>query len=83
MLNVEALRQELVIVADVVKEHKQVAEKAGVSTGYLRQIRSGENAKTDNEKNRALIKDFIGFYREIGRIQEKELKEVLENKVLA
>jgi transcriptional regulator with XRE-family HTH domain len=77
MLNIDSLRSELVMVANVIKEHAEVAEKVGISVGYLTQIRQGKNATLDDEKNRKLLKKIICTYREIGRKKETELQKVL------
>ena len=77
MLNIDDLRIELITVANVVREHVEVAEKANISVPYLTQIRNGKNAKTDTEENRTLLKNIINIYREIGRRKERDLQNVL------
>ena len=61
MLNIDDLRIELITVANVVREHVEVAEKANISVPYLTQIRNGKNAKTDTEENRTLLKNRINI----------------------
>ena len=51
MIHIEALREELVLVANVVGEHKAVAEATNNSVSFVAQIRNGTNAKINNEKN--------------------------------
>ena len=77
MLNIDDLRIELITVANVVREHVEVAEKANISVPYLTQIRNGKNAKTDTEENRTLLKNIINIYIEIGRRKERDLQNVL------
>ena len=77
MLEIEALRQELVLVANVVGEHKEVAEATNNSVSYVRQIRNGNNVKINTKKNQQLIQELINVYRRIGRRKNQELEKVL------
>jgi len=77
MIHIEALREELVLVANVVGEHKAVAEATNNSVSFVAQIRSGTNAKINNEKNQQLLQSLIDAYRKIGRRKNQELEKVL------
>jgi hypothetical protein len=77
MLEIEALREELVLVANVVGEHKAVAEATNNSVSFVAQIRNGTNAKINTEKNQQLIQRLIDAYRRIGRMKTQELEKVL------
>ena len=76
-MKIEALRFELVKVAQEVGSHKEAAEIAGISVAYLSQIRQGTNAKTETEENSNLLNLLISIYREIGNDKIKALKQVL------
>ena len=67
MVKIEALRYELIEIANEVGKHKEVAEMAGISVAYLGQIRQGTNAKTDNNENIALVELLISTYRKVGK----------------
>ena len=77
MLEIEALRDELVLVANVVGEHKEVTEATNNSISFVAQIRNGTNAKINNEKNQQLLQGLIDAYRKIGRRKNQELEKVL------
>jgi len=77
MIHIEALREELVLVANVVGEHKAVAEATNNSVSFVAQIRNGTNAKINNEKNQQLLQSLIDAYRKIGRRKNQELEKVL------
>jgi len=77
MLEIEALRDELVSVANVIGEHKAVAEATNNSVSFVAQIRNGTNAKINNEKNQQLLQGLIDAYRKIGRRKNQELEKVL------
>ena len=77
MLEIEALRDELVSVANVIGEHKEVAEATKNSVSFVAQIRNGTNAKINNEKNQQLLQSLIDAYRKIGRRKNQELEKVL------
>ena len=77
MLEIEALREELVLVANVVGEHKAVAEATNNSFSFVAQIRSGKNAKANTEKNQQLIQRIIDAYRKVGRRKNEALEKVL------
>ena len=77
MIDIEALREELVLVANVVGEHKAVAEATNNSVSYVRQIRNGNNVKINTEKNQQLIQRLINVYRRIGKVKIEELEKVL------
>lgn len=78
MLELEALRDELVKLAEQVGKHKEVAEIANISVAYLSQIRSGANVTLNIEKNRELVKSLIGIYRQLGKEKIEALTEVLK-----
>ena len=78
MLGIEALRDELVKLAEQVGKHKEVAEIASISVAYLSQIRSGANVTLDNEKNRELVKSLITIYRRLGEDKIEALTEALK-----
>ncbi|CAL2056105.1 hypothetical protein T190820D02B_10373 [Tenacibaculum sp. 190524A05c] len=75
---INVLRDELVLVANVVGDHELVAEEQGISTTYLRQIRQGKNAKLDTKENRELLDNLITIYRRIGKEKIEELKEAVK-----
>ena len=78
MLKIEALRDELILVANVVKDHKEVAETTNNSLSFLAQIRSGKNVKANTKKNIQLIQNLIDAYRKIGWKKNQELEKVLQ-----
>ena len=77
MINIEALRDELVLVANVVGEHKAVAEATNNSISFVTQIRNGTNVKINTEKNQQLIQRLIDAYRKVGRRKNEALEKVL------
>jgi hypothetical protein len=77
MLEIEALRDELVSVANVVGEHKEVAEATKNSSSFVAQIRNGTNVKANTEKNQQLIQRIIDAYRKVGRRKNEALEKVL------
>ena len=78
MLEIEALRDELVSVAKVVGEHKEVAEATNNSVSFVAQIRNGTNVKANTEKNQQLLQGLIDSYRKIGRRKNYEIKKVFQ-----
>ena len=77
MLEIEALRDELVSVANVVGEHKEVAKATNNSSSFVAQIRNGTNVKANTEKNQQLIQRIIDAYRKVGRRKNEALEKVL------
>lgn len=63
----EVLRTELKQLSESapVGSHRIVSKKLYISPEYLYQIRRGENATTDNDKNRKLVTKAVKEYRKI------------------
>jgi len=78
MLEIEALREELVSIAKVVGEHKEVAEATNNSISFVAQIRNGTNAKINTEKNQQLLQGLIDAYRRIYRRKNHEIEKVFQ-----
>lgn len=78
MINIEALRDELVLVANVAKEHKEVAEATNNSISFVAQIRNGKNVKANTEKNQQLLQGLIDAYRRVVRRKNEESEKVIQ-----
>ena len=78
MISIEALRDELASVANVISEHKEVAEATKNSVSFVAQIRNGTNAKANTEKNQQLLQGLIDSYRKIGRRKNHEIEKVFQ-----
>ena len=60
MLEIEALRDELVSVANVVGEHKEVAEATKHSSSFVAQLRHGTNVKDIRTTSGCFSFEFFG-----------------------
>lgn len=65
--DLKKLRERLKKLSDVAPSgsHIKVADKMGVSSDYLYQIRTGKNMTVDNEKNRKFIAKANSIYKQI------------------
>lgn len=71
----EELRNELVTIADLVQNHKEVAKRLECTPSFLFQVRKGENNKKPTTKNIEFIKQAISCYKELGADKLKELNK--------
>lgn len=77
MKQVDLLRDEIIKVAEVTKNHKMVSDIVKISTIYLSKIRVGDCCKIDTDDNIKLMKQILSTYRKLGQKQLNQLEKVL------
>lgn len=78
MNKLEIKREELAKVSTIAPKgsHVEVANKVGISTQYLYQIRFGKNATINDKDNNKLLQNLINAYRKIIRREQEKYKSI-------